>query len=105
MKLFNRNASEPFQEAELEVLALTYHGWYITLSENRSAFTFQCYPPELQDFIDSGEEFADQETALQEARTFVDREIAIQAILDVINEWFWSGLISEEEYWNLTNFS
>jgi hypothetical protein len=105
MQLFGQNTNSPFPQAETDVFSLTYHGWRIEILRSLSAFTFKCYPPDLQDFIDSGEEYSDQGIALREAYAFVDREIAIRAILEVINEWFWQGLITEDEYWNLTNFA
>ncbi len=104
MHVFGKNANSFYPEAGLEVLSRTYHGWHIEISEHEAAFTFQCYPPDLPDFLDAGEEYLDLKTALQEAYQFVDREIAIRAMLEVLNTWLLNGIISEDEYWNLTNF-
>lgn len=104
MQVFGWNANGYYQEAGSDVVCVTYHGWRIEISEHQTSFAFQCYPPDLPDFLDAGEEYHDRETALQEAYRFVDQEIAIRAMLEVLNEWLLNGLISEDEYWNLTNF-
>jgi hypothetical protein len=106
MQVFGWNANGYYQEqiSGLAVHSQTYHGWRIDISDHQTAFTFQCYPPDLPDFLDAGEEYPDQETALQEAYRFVDREITIRAMLEVFNAWLQEGLISEDEYWHLTNF-
>jgi hypothetical protein len=105
MQVFDWNAGSPFREAGFAPLAEDYHNWHIEIIEASSGFVFQCYPPDLPDFLDAGEEYQDYETALQAARCFVDREIAIRALLELANEWWWLGLVTEDEYWNLTNFA
>lgn len=104
MQAFSWNPYSPLQEEGLSLHSEKYHGWHIEILSVASGFVFQCYPPDMADFLDAGEEYSDYPTALQAAYTFVDREIAIQALLEVMNEWLWRGLISEAEYWNLTNF-
>jgi hypothetical protein len=104
MQVFSWNTGSPFQDAGLAPATVNYHGWEIEVVQDASGFTVQCYPPDLKDFLDAGEEYTDYQTALQAACAFVDREIAIRAILEVANEWLWLGLVCEEEYWNLTNF-
>jgi hypothetical protein len=105
MPRFGPNTNEPFSPSGLEVLSLTHHGWRIEILPQLAAFTFQCYPPELDDFVDAGEYYDDQERAVQAAYDFVEREIAIRALLEIASEWFWDGLITEAEYWHLTNFA
>lgn len=104
MQVFGWYAGGSLQGAEHETPSLNYHGWRIDILQQQSVFTFQCYPPDLSDFLDAGEEYTDRGTALQAAYDFVDQEIAIRAFLEVANEWLWKGVISEAEYWNLTNF-
>lgn len=86
-----------------------YHGWSIEVVQQEdefdSEFYFECYAPTLPDFCNDGEGYADRESAFAAACEFIDREIAIQALLEVTNDWFRSGQISETEYWNLTNFA
>lgn len=83
---------------------ITYHGWSTRVVQEDEEFYFECYPPEFQDFCNDGVSYPDGETAFQAACEFIDREIAIQAILAVAGEWLASGQVSEAEYWNLTNF-
>lgn len=86
-----------------------YHGWSIAVvrqgSELDLEFYFECYAPTLPDFCNDGEGYADENTAFAAACEFIDREIAIQALLEVASEWFYTGQICEAEYWNLTNFA
>lgn len=94
----------------LQTQALTvYHGWAIEVvrqdNEFDSEFYFACYAPTLPDFCNDGEGYADEAAAFAAACEFVDREMAIQALLGVANDWFSTGQISEAEYWNLTNFA
>lgn len=105
MSGFSLNINEYLQDAGSRSRCGFYHGWQIDVCQDGDQFfTFQCYPPDIDDFLDSGEDYPDFSTALQAAQEFVDREIAIRALLDVMNEWLWQGIVDEDEYWLLTNF-
>ncbi|NEQ29440.1 MAG: hypothetical protein F6K04_00255 [Leptolyngbya sp. SIO4C5] len=84
---------------------LSYHGWQIQVAQEDQDFYFECYPPDQLDFCNDGEYYSDRTAAFCAAREFVDRELAIQALLDIAEEWLESGCISETEYWNLTDFA
>lgn len=83
---------------------IAHHGWQIEIVPFEDAFCFECYAPNLPDFMNDAEVYSDWETACVAAREFVDREIAIGALINLVNEWLAAGLISEDEYWNLTSF-
>lgn len=83
---------------------VVHHGWSTQVVQQDDEFYFECYPPELQDFCNDGMSYPDRETAFRAACEFIDREIAVQALLAIANEWLVSGQVSEAEYWNLTNF-
>lgn len=104
MQVFGSDINGHLQDTDCTVRCGNYHGWQIDVCQDGNLFTFQCYPPDLNNYLDAGEEYLDHISALQAARAFVDRENVIQALLDVMNEWFYQDLINEAEYWNLTNF-
>lgn len=84
---------------------LSYHGWEIQVSQEAQDFYFECYPPDQLDFCNNGEYYSDRATAFIAACEFIDREIALQALLEIAEEWLDLGRISETEYWNLTDFA
>jgi hypothetical protein len=84
--------------------SIPYHGWQIEVVSEVEEFVFRCYHPILPDFCNDGCAYSSFRRALVAACYFVDREIAIRALIEVSEEWLLSGRISEEEYWNLTNF-
>lgn len=84
--------------------AVPYHGWQIEVVRHQDEFSFQCYPPNLPDFCNDGTFYSDCTDALEAARHFIDREIAIQSLLEVVGDWWQLGKVSEDEYWNLTSF-
>lgn len=88
-----------------ESQAIFHHGWQIEVVSEVEEFFFQCYHPDLPDFCNDGSAHSTFEAALAAARCFIDREVAIQALLEVVESWMWAGKISEDEYWNLTNFA
>lgn len=81
-----------------------YHGWQIKIVQECSYYVFQCYPPTLRDFCGNGATYASFRDAFLAAREFVDREIAIQSLFNILEDWLERDRISCEEYWNLTNF-
>lgn len=83
---------------------LMHHGWQIQIVSIEEAFHFQCYAPDFPDFMNDAATYADWELAYAAACEFVDREIAIKALIDLMNDWLITGFISEDEYWQLTNF-
>lgn len=93
----------------LEPKFIFYHGWFINLVTNKTLvgndeFIFECYPPTMPDFCNDGLDYFTLEDALKAAFSFVDREIAILTLMDVVKEWLEKGNISEAEYWELTSF-
>lgn len=81
-----------------------YHGWQFEICAQEEEFFFQCYHPELPDFCNDGLVYPSLKSASAAAYEFIDREIAIQALLEVVGEWLQREQISEQEYWNLTDF-
>jgi len=84
---------------------ITHHGWQIEVVSEAEEFFFQCYHPDLPDFCNDGSTHSTFEAALAAACYFIDREVAIQALLEVVESWMRTGKISEDEYWNLTDFA
>jgi hypothetical protein len=89
----------------LTTRSLRYHDWQVEIVSFDQDFMFECYPPNFPDFINNGETYSAPETALRAAYHFIDREIAIKALMDVVEEWLEAGLIDEDEYWQLTSFA
>jgi hypothetical protein len=88
----------------LTTRSLAYRDWQIEILPLDQDFMFGCYPPDFPDFINDGETYPDVETAFDAACHFVDREIAIKALLNLAEEWLDAGLIDGEEYWQITSF-
>ena len=93
----------------IEPKSIFYHGWFIDFAVNQTLvgndeFVFECYPPAMPDFCNDGLAYFTLEDALKAACSFVDREIAILTLMDVVKEWLEKGNISEAEYWELTSF-
>ncbi|HEY9647574.1 MAG TPA: hypothetical protein V6C88_14455 [Chroococcidiopsis sp.] len=84
--------------------AIFYHGWQIEIAAYQEEFQFRCYRSNFLDYSNDGLAYDNINTALMAAYTFIDREIAIHAILGIIGEWLLTDQINDEEYWNLTNF-
>lgn len=80
------------------------HGWQIRVAAEKDVFYFECCPPGSQYPCDDGLYYPTQELAFEAACDFVDREVAIISTIKLANEWLTSGLIEEDEYWNLTDF-
>jgi hypothetical protein len=83
---------------------ISYHGWQIQVLMQDGKFGFRCYPPKLADFCNDGSLHLSFKAALLAACQFINREIAILAVLEVVDEWLEDSKISETEYWNLTSF-
>lgn len=88
---------------------ITYQGWQVEivpfdLDSSEPGYCFECYAPNLTDYMDNAEIYPDRESALAAAREFIDREVAIIAFIEQANDWLATGLISQEEYWSLTDF-
>ena len=54
-----------FQDEGLALLSEQYHGWQIDIVTLPSGVVFQCYPPDLDNFLDAGEAFTDYASALK----------------------------------------
>jgi hypothetical protein len=83
---------------------IRYHGWLIQVLMQDGKFCFRCYPPHLADFCNDGSLHLSFRAALGAACQFINREVAILAVLTTVDEWLEDGKISEAEYWNLTSF-
>lgn len=81
------------------------HGWHIEIGEDKGAFYFECSPPEYPAPCDDGLYYTSREAALEAAYDFVEREVALLGLIEVANDWLEAGLISEKEYWNMTDFA
>lgn len=80
-----------------------YHGWHIEVIRQDNEFCFQCYPPQ-SNFCDDASAHGSFEAAWAAACHFVDRELAIVALMDCVADWFDRAKIDQAEYWNLTRF-
>lgn len=85
-------------------VGISYHGWRIKVVPDQYEYFFCCYHPDLPDFCNDGLAYPTLRDAWFAACQFVDREIAVHAILPVLGEWLATQKINEEEYWNLSNF-
>lgn len=83
----------------------THLGWTIQITEDENEFYFECCAPNVDSYSNDGELYSDVASAFAAAHEFVNREIAIQALITVANEWLEAGQVSEDEYWNLTDFA
>jgi|GEM_PF-1124312 len=83
---------------------ISYHGWLIQVVRAQDGFRFHCYPPKLKDFCNDASAHSSFKAAIKAACHFVDREVAILALIDRIGDWLEAGKISEDEYWNLSSF-
>jgi hypothetical protein len=81
-----------------------YHGWLLEIVPDGECFKFDAYHPELPGGMNEGEAYGSFESALVAGCDFIDREVAIQALLDIVGEWLENGNICADEYWTLTNF-
>ena len=82
-----------------------YHGWRITLTQEDTGVYFECLPPSGCGGCDDGFCYPTPAVALTAACEFIDREIAVLALINLADEWFSAGLIDPEEYWSLTDFA
>ena len=83
---------------------MTHQGWQLQIVPFEGQYLFECFAPNLPDFMNDGEFYPDWDTAHAAACQFIEREISIQALIDLADDWLEAGLISEDEYWNLTSF-
>jgi hypothetical protein len=82
-----------------------YHGWLIeVVSHGNNRFSFRCYCSELEGFHDDGSTHRSYRSALIAGCRFIDREVALSALLNALEELMRDEKISIEEYWNLANF-
>lgn len=88
----------------VNVPKIQYHGWKIEIKAFDSEFCFECYAPGFSDAIDDAESYTTEAEALAAAKAFVDRESAILSLIKLANDWLANGIVSEEEYWSLTDF-
>ncbi|MEL6383623.1 MAG: hypothetical protein AAFQ89_14445 [Cyanobacteria bacterium J06626_18] len=83
---------------------IRYHGWEIDIKPCGVEFCFECHTPTCPDALDDAESYITKAAALAAAQAFVDRESAVLALIKLANDWLINGLISEDEYWALTDF-
>lgn len=83
---------------------LPYHGWLIQIVPEQQSFVFECYAPGLLDYMNDAQSYTDWSRAYAAACQFIDREIAVEALIEEANGWLAAGLITDNEYWNLTCF-
>lgn len=88
---------------------IAYQNWHIEITpfeqgSPEQGYCFECYAPGMADFMDDAQIYPDWDTAWAAAQAFVDREIAIGAFIELANDWLAGDLISQEEYWRLTDF-
>jgi hypothetical protein len=84
---------------------LLHCGWSIELVQEQDEFYFECYLPNANHSCSNGAAYLSQEAASSAACEFVEREIAVLALIDLANGWWEQGVISEAEYWQLTDFA
>ncbi|MGF1524498.1 MAG: hypothetical protein ACFBSF_19420 [Leptolyngbyaceae cyanobacterium] len=88
----------------INVPKVCYHGWEIEIRSCGAEFCFECYTPTCPEALDNAESYTTKAAALAAAQAFVDRESAILSLIKLANDWLGQGLISENEYWALTDF-
>lgn len=87
------------------VLRLLHCGWSIELTQAHGEFYFECYLPNANHSCSDGAAYLSQEAASSAACEFIERELAILALIDLLNSWRALGVISNAEYWQLTDFA
>ncbi|OLP18349.1 hypothetical protein BST81_11175 [Leptolyngbya sp. 'hensonii'] len=75
-----------------------YQGWLLQISPLWHGFVFNCYPAEATGSWQNQHIYLNYDDALLAAKQFVDRQIAVSALQQVLQRWFAQGLISLTEY-------
>ena len=83
---------------------MPYHGWLLEVIPDGDSFRFDAYHPSVPGGMNEGEAYNSFAAALVAGRHFIDREVAIQALLDVLGTLLEDEKISCDEYWSLTSF-
>lgn len=81
-----------------------HHDWFIEVVPSGSRFSFHCHHPKLEGYQQDGATYPTTEAAVKAGCYFIDRELALAALLDALEELISDQKISPEEYWNLSNF-
>ena len=89
----------------VNVPKIRYHGWEIEIKPCGAEFCFECYTLTCPEALDNAESYTTKAAALAAAQAFVDRESAILSLIKLANDWLTNELISEDEYWALTDFN
>jgi hypothetical protein len=87
-----------------QLTGIPYHGWHIEVVRQNEEFLFRCYPPQVTYFCNNASTYRSFRMALVAARHFVNREVAVLALMKQTAAWFNTGKISEVEYWDLISF-
>lgn len=81
-----------------------HHDWFVEVVVYGNSFGFRCYHPHLEEFSHDGLSYHSYQSAIQAGCQFIDREVALTCLLNLLEELVRDHKISPEEYWNLANF-
>lgn len=84
---------------------VSHHDWFVESVPHGRHFRFRCEHPYLEGLQQDGSIYPTCEAALIAGCQFVDREMAISALINALEELMSKEKISLDEYWNLANFS
>lgn len=82
---------------------LSYRDWFVQAVPRGPVFCFCCYHNSLGSHT-TGTAYPTQEAAILAGCQFIDRELAVVALGQIVDEWMRADKITLEEYWNLNNF-
>lgn len=82
---------------------LSHRDWFVQIVPCPDGFGFCCHHSMLG-IHTNGFVYPTSEAALIAGCNFIDREQALAALSQVLNEWISAEKISLEEYWELSNF-
>lgn len=88
----------------IEPSGTSYHGWLVEIVPHQNRFSFRCYCSELEGFHEDGSTYRSYRSALIAGYRFIDREVALVALMSALEDLMRDEKISLEEYWNLANF-
>lgn len=82
---------------------ISHRDWSVRIVPHGPAFAFYCHHSNLGSHT-NGSLYPTAEAAVIAGCNFIDREQALLALGQVLDEWMNSEKITLEEYWNLSNF-
>lgn len=83
---------------------LSHQDWFVQVVPCGPAFSFCCHHANRGSHT-NGAIYPTTEAAIIAGCQFINRELAIAALGEVLNEWADTDTISVEEYWKASHFN